>query len=187
MKTAERLNGRRTRRTGKPHSIDDGTSVATRIRGRRVARAAAQACRYQGRAMLICGACVRELPEGAYSEEQRVRRQSCRRCEECVVSGNQLVLMKKGRKRSEADDCPICQLPLPLDKSRTTFKSCCMKLVCNGCILAAVKRGMRDCPFCRTPRPKEDSQVLAMVQKRVAVGDPMAIYHLGDKYVVGHK
>ena len=62
-----------------------------------------------------------------------------------------------------------------------------MKLVCNGCILAAVKRGMRDCPFCRTPRPKEDSQVLAMIQKRVDACDPMAIYHLGDKYVVGHK
>ena len=136
--------------------------------------------------MLICGACVRELPEGAYSEEQRGRRQSSRRCEECVGAGNQLVLMKKGRNRSEEDDCPLCQLPLPLERKQSTIKVCCMKLVCKGCILAAEKRGMDECPFCRSPWPEEESQILAMIQKRVAAGDPVAMRHLGDKYAVGH-
>ena len=65
--------------------------------------------------MMICGACERTLPEGAYSGEQRERRQSTRRCEACVAGGNQLVLMKKGRKRSEEDECPICNLLLPLE------------------------------------------------------------------------
>ena len=50
--------------------------------------------------MKICGACELELSDDSYSEEQRARRQSRRRCEECVASGNQLVLMKKGRTRS---------------------------------------------------------------------------------------
>ncbi|EJK66853.1 hypothetical protein THAOC_12181 [Thalassiosira oceanica] len=136
--------------------------------------------------MKICGACVRELPDGSYSVEQRGRRQSIRRCEECVNAGNQLVLMKKGRTRSEEDDCPICQLPLPFDVNEWMFKPCCMKRVCDGCILAARKRGMRDCPFCRTPTPKTDSQILAMVQKRVAAGDPMAIWNLGNQYCVGN-
>ena len=135
--------------------------------------------------MLICGACVRELPEGAYSEEQRVRRQSCRRCEECVVSGNQLVLMKKGRKRSEADDCPICQLPLPLDPKQSTFETCCMKLVCKGCRLAAWNCGMEDCPFCRAPIPEDGSKTLAMIQKRADAGDPVAIYDFGNIYRTG--
>ena len=135
--------------------------------------------------MKICGACERELPEGAYSEEQRGRRHSIRRCDECVASGNQLVLMRKGRTRSEEDDCPICQLPMPLDIDQTTFKTCRMKLVCDGCILAARKRGMDDCPFCRAHIPEEDSQTLAMVQKRVAVGDPMAMWYLGSDYVDG--
>jgi len=134
--------------------------------------------------MKICGACVRELPDGSYSEEQRARRQSIRRCEECVAAGNQLVLMKKGRTRSEADDCPICQLPLPLDPGQSTFRMCCMKKVCDGCTLAAVKRGMRDCPFCRASVPGE-SQALVMIRKRVAAGDPLAIYTLGDKYYFG--
>ena len=128
--------------------------------------------------MKICGACVRELPDDSFSERQRGLRQSSRRCEGCVKSGNQLVLMKKGRKRPEADDCPICQLPLPLDSKESIFRECCMKEVCNGCTLAAIKRGMIDCPFCRSPAPKE-GQIIAMVQKRVDSGDPAAIYHLG--------
>ncbi|EJK66638.1 hypothetical protein THAOC_12427 [Thalassiosira oceanica] len=134
--------------------------------------------------MKICGACEREMPDGSYSEEQRAQRQSSRRCEECVAAGNELVLMKKGRTRSEADDCPICQSPLPLDKKQSVFKPCCMKRVCKGCLLAARKRGMRDCPFCRTPTPDE-SQTLAMVRKRVAAGDPVAICVLGTKYFFG--
>ena len=135
--------------------------------------------------MKICGACERELPDGSYSEDQRVRRQSIRRCEECVAAGNQLVLVKKGRKRSEEDDCPICSLPLPLDFDESMFQVCCMKKVCSGCILAARKRGMRDCPFCRAPTP-DDSQVLAMIRKRVDAGDPAAIFNLGTQYEYGN-
>ena len=143
-------------------------------------------CFYLARdAMKICGACEAELPEDSYSEEQRARRQSIRRCEECVASGNQLMLMKKGLTMSEEDDCPICQLPLPLDSKRSSFRPCCMKKVCDGCTLAALKRGMFDCPFCRTPTPEEDSQIIAMIRTRVNAGDPVAIWHLGTKYRFG--
>ncbi|EJK62967.1 hypothetical protein THAOC_16402 [Thalassiosira oceanica] len=132
----------------------------------------------------ICGACEQEKTEGAYSREQWARKQSIRRCDECVDAGNQLVLMKKGRTRSEEDDCPICSLPLPLEMDQTVFKVCCMNLVCNGCIVAAEKRGMDDCPFCRAPTPDE-SQLLAMIQKRVDAGDPAAMWHLGTHYADG--
>ena len=129
--------------------------------------------------MMICGACERELPDGSYIEEQWWRRQSSRRCEVCVATGNQLVLMTKGGMRSEWDECPICSLLLPLDPTQLMFKACCMKLVCNGCTAAAWKRDMRDCPFCRTPRP-DVSQGLAMIQKRADAGDPLAIFNLGN-------
>ncbi|EJK65465.1 hypothetical protein THAOC_13665, partial [Thalassiosira oceanica] len=135
--------------------------------------------------MKICGACVRELPDDSYSVEQRGLRQSLRRCVECISSGNQLVLMKKGRTRSEEDDCPICQLPLPLDFKQWMFKACCMRKVCNGCILASQRRGMRDCPFCRTATPKTHNQLLSMIRKRADAGDPVAIWHLGAKYNSG--
>ena len=134
--------------------------------------------------MKTCGACERELPDDSFSEEQRGLRQSSRRCKECVAAGNQLVLMKKGRKRSEGDDCPICQLPLPLDSKQFMFQACCMKVVCNGCFLAANKFGMRDCPFCRAPTPKP-GHALAMIRKRVDKGDPVAIWFLGAKYQYG--
>ena len=134
--------------------------------------------------MKICGACVRGLPDDSYSKEQRARRQSIRRCEECVASGNQLVLMKKGRTRPEEDNCPICQLPLPLE-DQSMFKSCCMKMVCDGCDFAAQKQGMVDCPFCRSSMPEGDSQILSMIQKRVDAGDPVAIWDLGAKYDFG--
>ena len=159
---------------------DEAPLFGSSFRSRQEARAGAAM-----KPMKVCGACERELPGDSYSAEQLGRRQSIRRCEECVASGNQLVLMKKGRTRLEDDDCPICQLPLPLDPRQSTCRVCCMKLVCGGCILAAEKRSMRDCPFCRAPRPNEN-QVLAMIQKRVAAGDPMAMRHLGDKYVLGH-
>ena len=131
--------------------------------------------------MKICGACERELPDASFCEEQRRLRQSSRRCEECVATGNELVLMKKGRTRSEEDDCPICSLPLSLDFDESMVQACCMKEVCNGCTLAARKRGMWDCPFCRAPRPDE-SQTLAMIRKRVNKGDPIAIFNLGTQY-----
>ena len=101
-----------------------------------------------------------------------------------MAAGNPLVLMKKGRARSEDNECPICNLPLPIEGNQTTFKVCCMTLVCNGCILAAGKRGMDDCAFCRASMP-EPSQVLAMIQKRVGAGDPLAMWHLGNKYRYG--
>mmetsp|Transcript_13604 Transcript_13604/g.32093 ORF Transcript_13604/g.32093 Transcript_13604/m.32093 type:complete len:280 (-) Transcript_13604:206-1045(-) len=134
---------------------------------------------------MICGACERNLPEGAYSGEQRGRRQSIRRCEECVAGGNQLVLMKKGRTRSEEDECPICSLPLPLDRKQSSIQVCCMKRMCLGCNLAAHKRGIRGCPFCRTPALTDDSKILAMIQKRVDAGDPVAMYFLGSQYQAG--
>jgi len=102
-----------------------------------------------------------------------------------VATEKELVLMKKGRIRLEEDDCPICQLPLPLDWSQSSFQVCCMTVVCDGCISAVRKRGMDDCAFCRAPMPEEHSQVLAMIQKRVDVGDPMAMMHLGNNYAEG--
>ena len=134
---------------------------------------------------MICGACERDLPEGSYSAEQLRLRQSIRRCEECIAAGNELVLMKKGRKRTDEDECPICNLLLPLGTGQSSIRVCCMKEVCGGCILAARKRGMDDCPFCRAPTPTEDSQTLAMAKKRADAGDPVAIFRLGMKYRSG--
>ena len=96
-----------------------------------------------------------------------------------------LELMASGHERPEEDRCPICfdLIELPINK-HSKMNLCCMKKVCNGCILAARKRGLRGCEFCRTPftNANDDASMLAMVQKRADKGDAGAIFHLGCKY-----
>ena len=64
------------------------------------------------------------------------------------------------------------------------MNECCVKRVCNGCALAAKRRGIYGrCPFCRTPFvSKDDASLLAMIQKRADKGDADAIKFLGDQY-----
>ena len=60
-----------------------------------------------------------------------------------------------------------------------------MKTICNGCDIAAQKRGMFDCAFCRTPCPENDADKLAMLLVRAKKKDPVAVHHLGQKYFFG--
>ena len=96
-------------------------------------------------------------------------------------------LLNEGHERTERGRCPICYLYIELPTGEhARMKSCCMTLVCNGCILAARQRGMGDrCPFCRSPRPTDDESALAMIQKRVDKYDSAAIYLLGNEYLHG--
>ena len=133
--------------------------------------------------MKICGACERDLPREAFSGKQWKLRKSLRRCAECVAAGNELVLFTKGRKRSEDDECPICSRLLPLQDDETLLRTCCMKIICISCHDRA---GMTDdCPFCRAPRPVSYEDEFPTIQKRVNIGDPVAICHLGDCYMKG--
>ena len=101
-----------------------------------------------------------------------------------MAAGNELVLFTKGRERSADDECPICSRLLPLNRGESTLNMCCMKTLCNGCNLAAKKRGICDCPFCRTrlPDPGDDESQLERIQNRVKVNDPVAVYYLGTCY-----
>ncbi|EJK74175.1 hypothetical protein THAOC_04162 [Thalassiosira oceanica] len=69
--------------------------------------------------------------------------------------------------------------------NHSTRNACCMKRVCNGCRLAARRRGLRGCPFCRTPFPADGASTLAMIQKRVEKRDADAVTLLGHKYHKG--
>ena len=41
------------------------------------------------------------------------------------------------------EECPICMLPLPIDAGEYSFKSCCGKLICAGCIVSMTIEEMR--------------------------------------------
>ena len=96
-------------------------------------------------------------------------------------------LYSRGHEQPEGDSCPICTLRVPMPTANhSMFKVCCMEIVCNGCLVSAIKMGINDkCPFCRTPRPKDDAKSLEMVQARVQKNDLVAIRFLGDQYSKG--
>ena len=99
----------------------------------------------------------------------------------------QLRLMSSGHEQTEGNACPICflQFEQPI-LQHSKLKVCCMKRVCDGCILAARQRGIGgSCPFCRTPIPEDDATMLAMVQGRVEKGNTEAISHLAEVYYLG--
>ena len=99
----------------------------------------------------------------------------------------QLLLMSSGHEQTQGHACPICFLPIELPAElHASLNVCCMKKVCNGCILAVRQRGMYDkCPFCRTPLPYDDASELEMIQRRVDKGDAKAVDVLAQKYFNG--
>lgn len=92
------------------------------------------------------------------------------------------------------EDCPICMLPMPFSIAAcgvtTSYQSCCGKILCGGCMLAAdkeIKRGkMKDCcPFCRMTNPRSGKEIIKRSEKRMKLNDPGGIYALGTHYHLG--
>ncbi|EJK53529.1 hypothetical protein THAOC_27020 [Thalassiosira oceanica] len=96
-------------------------------------------------------------------------------------------LMTSGLERPEGDTCSICFLLIRLPfKEHAKTNECCMRRVCNGCILAAGLRGMCSrCEFCRTPFTNDVAATLEKIQARVEKDDAAAITHLGNIYFNG--
>eukprot|EP00984_Skeletonema_dohrnii_P005261 scaffold1840_cov137-Skeletonema_dohrnii-CCMP3373.AAC.2 len=92
-------------------------------------------------------------------------------------------LLFKQPESSYLGDCPICCLPMPLDKQKSFMMVCCSKVICNGCHHANMIREIegkleRKCPFCRTPIPGTD-EADEMMMKRVEANDPVAMHREG--------
>ncbi|EJK48386.1 hypothetical protein THAOC_32819 [Thalassiosira oceanica] len=114
------------------------------------------------------------------------RKQHKKACRQRAAELKDEQLYGQGQERPERDFCPICTLPIPLPMyEHSIFEVCCMKRICEGCDMAAEKRGMDDCAFCRTPCPDNDADRLAMIMARVVKKDPEAIYFLGQQYFFG--
>ncbi len=73
-------------------------------------------------------------------------------------------------------ECPLCFLPLPLDRSKSVFMSCCSEIICYGCLLANTISNIHDemkaltCPFCR--EVADDDEIDKRMMKRVKANDP---------------
>jgi len=93
-----------------------------------------------------------------------------------LAAARNLELMARGLERPEGDWCPICFLLIETPMgNHARLNECCMKRICNGCLLAARQRGLYNrCPFCRTPVPTDEASQLARIHKRVDKGDAEA-------------
>ena len=95
-------------------------------------------------------------------------------------------LLFKQPESTHLGDCPICSLPLPLDRSKSCIYSCCSKVICKGCVYANDMREMetrlaKSCPFCRAANPTL-REIEKRRMKRVEANDPEAVYQEGLKW-----
>ena len=89
-------------------------------------------------------------------------------------------------EENDVGECPICCLPLPIDKGKFSINSCCSKYICNGCNHANKRREIEQgqypkCPYCREPLPKTQEENDQNCMKRVKTNDPLAIRELGKR------
>ena len=133
-----------------------------------------------------CTACllVKYCGVGCQKAHRKVHKKACK---QRAAELKDERLYSQGQERQEGDFCPICTQPVPMPTGKhSMFNPCCMKMVCNGCVLNAIKRGMNTtCPFCRTPTQKDNAESLKRAKARVDKKDPEAITFLGDQYSQG--
>ena len=85
------------------------------------------------------------------------------------------------------DECPICLIPYNEGKE-SLFKSCCGKIICNGCIYAMKTSGGKDlCAYCREPAPANHEMELQRTRKCAEGGNAAAYNMLGGFYASGYK
>ena len=108
------------------------------------------ACGKGGVGLKKCTAC--KLVKYCGVDCQRAHRpQHKRECKRRAAELYDEALFKQPPSREE---CPICFLELPVKENMQTYKSCCGKIICDGCEIASSveQNGDAPCPFCRKPQ-----------------------------------
>ena len=94
------------------------------------------------------------------------------------------------KQPQKEEHCPICFLLLPSLITGSKYMSCCGKVICSGCVHAPLydyqgnEVDNEKCPFCRTPTPDEYELIKREIE-RMDLGDPIAIYDMGNYYSRG--
>jgi Zn-finger nucleic acid-binding protein len=125
--------------------------------------------------------------DGIKSEESSEHEECCNSADE--LHDRKLFTQPDG---SYLGECPLCFLPLPLDRSKSIFWSCCSEIICEGCIYANYKSNSYDevkagkCPFCREPGT-DDDEIDKKMMKRIKANDPAALREMGaERYDDGN-
>ena len=137
--------------------------------------------------MNICNKCKMVKYCNAACKKKH-RKKHKKQCERRVAELHDEELFKQP---PPLEDCPICFLRLPLLNTGKTYMPCCGKVICCGCIHAPVHDhegnviAEKTCPFCRTKFHRVDVERIEMMNKRVDLNDPVAMYNLGCFYFTG--
>ena len=144
------------------------------------------ACGKEGGNLNTCNKCkMVKYCNAACKKKHRSKHKKA--CEKRVAEIHDEALFKE---HPPMEECPICLLPLSVDTGQTVFKSCCGKLICDGCIFAmqeeARGRGKIDlCAFCRKPAPRSDEEGFRRMKKLLETNNAHAFYNLAGYYVIG--
>ena len=95
-------------------------------------------------------------------------------------------ILFKQPESTHLGDCPLCCLPVPIDKSKSFLNSCCSKPICQGCDISNRMREIEGrlqhkCPFCRTALHDTEEQSNELLMKRIEANDPIAICDFGTE------
>ena len=115
--------------------------------------------------------------------KKKHRKKHKKACEKRVAELHDQELFKEPPPHEE---CPLCFLPFSLENKTSTFKSCCGKRICNGCVYAMIISEGKDlCAFCRTPRAYSVEAEIKRMNKLIDKGNAKALFILGGWYASG--
>ena len=143
--------------------------------------------------MNICNKCkVAKYCNAACKKNHRHKHKA--NCNEFVKRAAELHDEALFQDHPPTDDCPICFLPLPIEKEHSAYYPCCGKYVCMGCIHAMVMEGVRKgktkeevgmCPYCRAPPQDSVEGQVKQYKNLMEKGNAMAYYQFGGNYAQG--
>ena len=99
-----------------------------------------------------------------------------------------LVEQEKTADKNQAwrGTCGVCLELLPIDLSQKCYFPCCNNFICKVCSIKCATIGRDDrCPLCRASCPASEAEYLAMLQKHVNRGDPVAQEVLSSLFEIG--
>jgi len=131
--------------------------------------------------MNICNKCKSvKYCNAACKKKHRTKHKKA--CEKRVAELHEEQLFKE----IEPEECPLCLVPFINGNKTESFKSCCGKIICNGCIHAMkMSEGKDLCAFCRTPPSSSDEEDLSRVRQLMDKGNGEAFCLLAGLYSRG--
>ena len=142
----------------------------------------------KGGNMNTCNKC-KQVKYCSATCKKKHRHKHKKHCERHLAELHDKELFKQPPPTEE--DCPICFLRMPTFHTGSTYKSCCGKVICSGCVHAPVYDNQgneidsQKCAFCRAEAPSSIEEMIEWEKKRVEIGDPTAIYNQGVCYEQG--